>query len=337
MCTKQFKLLLCLFLGQYSYADGGVTSQPIGSSNLPGRGAGTPPQAGTTKVMGSSNAVTPKGVGTTERITPKGVGIPEGTPPKGIVDKPQVGTPKVATNGVTTQGFATKKATLKGAPVAKSDLAAVPTGTSGPMLRSNRGSVGSKVSKRHKTPDIKKVPSPEIPMLFGEVVLDGDQYVALSIHGSCSFKELMVTETLKTVGILDGHGLKSKKLVVHGLTTLSDSVLGELHSKGVFKGKNLQVRDKSVFLGAVRIKNSTLKKLIIVSDEPTLINTEVMGDIVIKRAKKSHPSQVPPVLQLKGKTNVRGNITFEGIPGEIHLYNNAKLQGQTIKGKVIHK
>jgi hypothetical protein len=106
--------------------------------------------------------------------------------------------------------------------------------------------------------------------------------------------------------------------------------LQELKVKGAVEVVDLTVKGKTDITGSLDAKKSQFQNLEIKSDEISLDDVQV-NDIIVKGNKDKEQ-----VLQLKGKTVVNGNITFDSGKGIIEQGAAVKIHGE-IKGGTVSK
>ena len=93
---------------------------------------------------------------------------------------------------------------------------------------------------------------------------------------------------------------------------------------------DLQVSGAAIIIGPLTAEKSTFQNLIITADKIILEDSKIK-DIVVKKNEDKKQ-----VLDLKGKTIVAGNITFESGKGVVKQGPEVKIQGE-IKGATVEK
>ena len=166
---------------------------------------------------------------------------------------------------------------------------------------------------------------------------------ALMIYSILMFQDIRA-ETYMGPTSLEEKVLKDADFM--GPTQLKDVTAESLSVMGSLTGKNiickmldvmgpvevmhLKVEGEASIMGPLTANQSKFENLSIVADEIILEDVEV-NNISIKQEKTKKQ-----VLQLKGSTLVKGNITFESGKGIIEQDPGVKIQGK-IKGAIVEK
>lgn len=104
---------------------------------------------------------------------------------------------------------------------------------------------------------------------------------------------------------------------------------------------NIEITGKSEFNDALEITNGKLHNIQIVNTLSTLIDTNVSGNINIKKIDKGFRVRPPSTssvqaLELKGSSLVTGDVIFEE-EGAVYLFDKSKAQGKIVNAKIIEK
>ncbi len=164
--------------------------------------------------------------------------------------------------------------------------------------------------------------------------LNDKTYDSLEVNGTLTFKNLVVTKSIVTNGSVQGGNLKCQTLKTNGSADLKGLQAQNLESNGSFIGRDIAVTGKTELNGAAEIKSGKLNEVQISSEKSTIIDTKISGNIEVKKPGKLK-SKIQ-ILELKGKTEVTGNVTFEQ-DGELHLFDDAKVVGKISKAQVIRE
>ena len=180
-------------------------------------------------------------------------------------------------------------------------------------------------------------------VINGSTHLNKAEYDTLNVNGNLTFNHLIIKNSIVINGSVQGENLTCATFQSHGSVDINGLQAFSIVSSGSFKGNTITVTNASKFNGEVDIKKGHLQDLQIASTTPTFIDTEIHGNILIKKAKEgwdffgfaSHALSTQ-VLTLKGQTSVSGDISFEE-DGEVHLIDGAKVEGKITNAKVIQK
>lgn len=172
--------------------------------------------------------------------------------------------------------------------------------------------------------------------IFGPAKLEKVKFKKLNIHGTLEFNNLEVDgDALITGPIINGYNGR------FGLLKVIGSVKGRLINCNFFTivgsldVSDLTVKEDIYIVGTAKIDNSYLKNLEVASDEIILNNVEVKDIVIEKNNPLNHTAnKQKQVLYLKGKTIVRGNISFQSRKGVIFIDKNATIIGK-VNGAVI--
>lgn len=182
---------------------------------------------------------------------------------------------------------------------------------------------------------------------MGVTTLEKQNLKEASFMGPTDLKEI-TAKSLSVMGPLHFNHLKVEKAAeIFGPVSNSEfGTFGSLFITGPFVAKNvtcsklevtgpvdvtdIQVSGATTIIGPLRAVKSTFENITITSDQVTLEDSKTKDIIVEKNEDKKQ------VLNLKGKTIVEGNITFESGKGIVKQGLEVKIQGE-IKGATVEK
>lgn len=177
-------------------------------------------------------------------------------------------------------------------------------------------------------------------IINGSSNLKQQVYDSLQINGALKFKDLTIKESLIINGKIQGKNLKCRNITSNGSFDVDGFQAQNVKTNGSFKGMNIKITGKSEFNGALEITNGKLHNIQIVNTLSTLIDTNVSGNINIKKIDKGfrvRPSTSSvQVLELKGSSLVTGDVIFEE-EGAVYLFDKSKVQGKIVNAKIIEK
>lgn len=177
-------------------------------------------------------------------------------------------------------------------------------------------------------------------IINGSSNLKQQVYDSLQINGALKFKDLTIKESLIINGKIQGKNLKCRNITSNGSFDVDGFQAQNVKTNGSFKGMNIEITGKSEFNGALEITNGKLHNIQIVNTLSTLIDTNVSGNINIKKIDKGfrvRPSTSSvQVLELKGSSLVTGDVIFEE-EGAVYLFDKSKVQGKIVNAKIIEK
>ena len=195
----------------------------------------------------------------------------------------------------------------------------------------------------------------------GDTSLHDLDFPELEVNGNLRFKNLHVEEGVQVNGTLSGKKLECKNIAVNGsahiskVKTIGLQVNGSLSGNsieaqtlevdGSLDAKNFSVATKMQVNGEVEAVNATIGDCYLTSQEATFVDSKV-ASILVKDTKTrdtsfwsfivpSKPS--PQVITLKGSTVVSGDIEFEKEGGEVHIFDNAVVNGKITSGTTVKK
>ena len=156
--------------------------------------------------------------------------------------------------------------------------------------------------------------------------------IELQAHGpfESNFIQVDTCVFFDVTRIKDG---RSNKIEFKGPASVKYLQAAELQAHGFFRGKNTFVTGTSVFNGGVHLDNAGLHEVEIASRSATLIDVRVKKDIRMKKPAEQSSIQI---LELHGNSIISGNVIFEE-PGTVHLFGDAKIEGQVVNAEVIRK
>ena len=177
-------------------------------------------------------------------------------------------------------------------------------------------------------------------IINGSSNLKQQVYDSLQINGALKFKDLTIKESLIINGKIQGKNLKCRNITSNGSFDVDGFQAQNVKTNGSFKGMNIEITGKSEFNGALEITNGKLHNIQIVNTLSTLIDTNVSGNVNIKKIDKGfrvRPStSLVQVLELKGSSLVTGDVNFEE-EGTVYLFDKSKVQGKIVNAKIIEK
>jgi hypothetical protein len=168
---------------------------------------------------------------------------------------------------------------------------------------------------------------------------------SLSVLGTLEFHNLIVAKDTSIAGPVE----KSEKgkfaaLNVVGTFEASDVACDALNAAGAVNITGLSVKGEANVAGALKLMASKdpkrtpnrLKNLTVAAEEASLEDTDVEGNILVKKLSNWLSGEKKQVLKLVGQTNVKGTITFESGTGTIEQGADAKIEGK-VKGAKVEK
>lgn len=152
---------------------------------------------------------------------------------------------------------------------------------------------------------------------------------SLNVTGAFEFSNLEVLNS----ATITGPTSKSKNgkfgsLTVTGPFEANDVIAKDINITGSLNAQNLKVENETTVIGGLSVDKGSLNNITITSDKITLKDTEVKGNITVKKASGLFGKTRDQVLQLEGKTTVKGNITFESGEGKVEQASDSKVEGQ---------
>ena len=117
----------------------------------------------------------------------------------------------------------------------------------------------------------------------GSSNLNNQVYDSLQINGALKFKDLTIKESLIINEKIQGKNLKCKNITSNGSFDVDGFQAQNIKNNGAFKGKNIEITGKSKFNGGLEITNGKLHNIQIVNTLSTLVDTNVIGNINIKK------------------------------------------------------
>jgi len=176
--------------------------------------------------------------------------------------------------------------------------------------------------------------------VMGPTVLSDVKANSIDVLGPLSFKNLKVKNEANILGVISKSTEGTfKSLNITGPFEASDVISKYLNVVGPVAVSNLTVEKEAHIVGPLKAKKSHFHDLTITAHEIALTDTEVEGNIVVK--KSGHWLRLPKgekkqVLRLKGKTTVKGTITFESEKGVIEQGPDVKIKGK-VTGATVEK
>jgi hypothetical protein len=173
----------------------------------------------------------------------------------------------------------------------------------------------------------------------------------LSVLGSLEFHNLTVEQDADVAGpITKSENGTFANLSVLGTFEASDIICKNLDIAGAVTATGLTVTGETSIVGSLNLKApkdsskfpNNLHSLDISAETISLEDTNIERDIVVHTSLKNKAfkwlgKEKKQVLHLLGKTNVKGNITFESGVGIIEQGPDAKIEGKVIGATVEKK
>jgi hypothetical protein len=167
----------------------------------------------------------------------------------------------------------------------------------------------------------------------GPTVLKEVTANSLSVIGPFEFYDLKVTKETNITGpTVESEKGTFRFLKIIGTFTAKNITCTKLEIIGPVDVTDLKVSEETDIVGPLKATQSTFQKLSVMADKISLDDVAV-DDITIQKNKNHQKAQV---LQLKGKTIVKGNITFESGEGIVEQDQDVKIQGE-IKGAIVQQ
>lgn len=120
-------------------------------------------------------------------------------------------------------------------------------------------------------------------IINGSSNLKQQVYDSLQINGALKFKDLTIKESLIINGKIQGKNLKCRNITSNGSFDVDGFQAQNVKTNGSFKGMNIEITGKSEFNGALEITNGKLHNIQVVNTLSTLVDTNVSGNINIKK------------------------------------------------------
>ena len=154
---------------------------------------------------------------------------------------------------------------------------------------------------------------------------------SLSVMGPFEFSNVMVEKNTTIEGpVLNSENGKFDSLNIKGPFTAKNIICKTFKVIGPVDVTHLKVEGDTSIMGSLKANQSQFENMSISADEIFLKDVDVKDIFIKKNMDKKQ------VLQLKGKTLVKGNIAFESGQGIVELDSAAKVQGE-IKGARVEK
>lgn len=169
---------------------------------------------------------------------------------------------------------------------------------------------------------------------YGSANLKQKEYKSLLVQGSLKFADIVVEDVISINGSIKGKGLKSNNLQVNGSVDIEMAKLQTVDISGSFLGKDVEISGESLIRGGINIINGQLSKMVIYSENSVIEDTNVNDNIYIKKEKNN--KNRPQIIELKGNSTIKGDIVFDD-EGEVHIFGEAKVEGEIINARVIQK
>lgn len=178
-------------------------------------------------------------------------------------------------------------------------------------------------------------------LTFHNLTVDNDANVA----GSVIKSKNGTFHNLSVIGKFEATNVTCKNLEVAGPVTATNIICKTLEVAGPATLVGLTVDGPVSIVGSLSLKSSKdpkthqnkIKDLNITGEKISIENTDIEGNIEVHKARNWLGRAKKQVLQLKGKTIVKGTITFESGKGQVEQGPDVKIKGKitgaTVKTK----
>jgi hypothetical protein len=156
---------------------------------------------------------------------------------------------------------------------------------------------------------------------------------SLSVTGPLAFHNLEVKNHTEITGPTS----RSEKgtfnsLEITGPFRATDVTCNTLEARGPIGVTKLTVKQDATITGPLDARESHFQNITIQAQDIMLRDTIVEGDILVQHVKNKKQ-----ILRLKGRTIVKGNVTFESGFGKIELSSGSEIQGTTKNATVVNR
>ncbi len=144
-----------------------------------------------------------------------------------------------------------------------------------------------------------------------------------------------IFDTLQINGFVTLNGtVILQRLQVNGSVTAMNAQIGELHVNGQANLSHTVVKDKCTVTGSIKGAFSTFEKAIILTSDNSSFDTCTLTAIQVLKARDN----VTQTIEIKGKTEVAGLISFESGNGLVNASRESSIkESQVIGGKLIKR
>ena len=170
------------------------------------------------------------------------------------------------------------------------------------------------------------------------------------IFGPKAFQDTTLSESLIVIGPLKATGLTAQNLRVFGNTRLTNSSIGTLKVVGNLWADSTSFHGPVDVTGHVSAKNSKFLNDLILTGSDIALELENTKAENITIDNKVYPQRggfylfssalkkTPTVkIDLKNKTEVNGNLVFEGSPEKVIMDSSSSVTGHIIPTKIFEE
>jgi hypothetical protein len=122
-------------------------------------------------------------------------------------------------------------------------------------------------------------------------------------------------------------------LQVNGSLTATQAQIGEMNVQGQASLNNCTVKNKSMVAGSLVALLSTFNAEVTLASDNSVFDTCSIASI---RVRKNN-NNLPQIIELKGKTQIIGQITFESGKGQVIASPESQLSPASVIGGTIKK
>lgn len=181
----------------------------------------------------------------------------------------------------------------------------------------------------------------------GSANLENTTLENFTINGTLNFKDLVIQEELHVSGWLEGKNLNAKKIEIDGSFEGENIKSENLIISGSFSGVGVKVKDILKVDGSLSGSNIVVQGATKVAGVMSVSGSEFVSieleteksDLTASKAKtilvKEDKTKVQK-LELRKKTIISDDVTFESGKGEVYLYDGSEILGK-VRGAVVIK
>ena len=144
-----------------------------------------------------------------------------------------------------------------------------------------------------------------------------------------------IFDTLQINGFVALNGtIVLQKLQVNGSVAATNAQIGELHVNGQAALSHCTVKDKCTVIGSLKGSFSTFEKAILLTSDHSSFDVCTIASIQVLKSK----DRVTQTIELKGKTEVTGLISFDSGNGQVIASKECPIkENQVTGGKLIKR
>lgn len=144
-----------------------------------------------------------------------------------------------------------------------------------------------------------------------------------------------IFDTLQINGTVALNGtMILQRLQVNGSVAATNAQIGELHVNGLAALSHCTVKDKCTVTGSLKGSFSTFEKAIALASDNSSFDVCTISSIQVLKTKDN----VTQTIELKGKTELAGLISFESGNGQVIASKECPIkEAQVIGGKLIKR